>query len=209
MLAIAAGGQQKYISINTDVGLFRNFQPQQQFTTVGNTVILNLHFNPKQSFYIWYSNMLNGKFSNQFLATAKSPIVYPQEIAVTNNAKLKFKQLSIGFKKYLVGDCAIENGWSLYSFAGFGLQMGQISNTQSVPVDTAAYMVPVQNGSAHYKRLTLDLGIGAEVPIGGDLYFYTEARTAVPASDYPSPYFLNNKNAPFTGSMHAGIRILF
>ena len=117
--------------------------------------------------------------------------------------------ISLGWKHYFIGAFDEETGFNLYGYAGFGLMMGKVENIPSYPVDTAAYAIPVINGIGHFKRMTLDLALGIEVPFGGDLYAYFEGRTLVPTTDYPSPYLLVNDNAPFTIAANLGIRILF
>lgn len=87
--------------------------------------------------------------------------------------------------------------------------MGRIVNSHSVVIDSSVYIVPVLSGKANFKRLTLDLGLGLEFPVGGDIYLYFEGRALVPTTDYPSQYLFINKNAPFTAAANAGLRILF
>jgi hypothetical protein len=87
--------------------------------------------------------------------------------------------------------------------------LGRVINTYSVSIDTTLYNVPVRSGKANFKRLTLDLGLGWETPLGGDVYFYTEGRAWIPTTDYPSKYIFVNKNAPFVASLNFGVRILF
>ena len=102
-----------------------------------------------------------------------------------------------------------EKSWNLYGFAGFGLLLGQVENTHSVSIDTAVYAVPVLSGKAQFKRLTMDLGVGWEIPIAGDFYFFTEGKVWIPTTDYPSKYIFVNNNAPLVAMLGLGIRILF
>jgi len=196
-------------SLATDLGLQRNFQKEQQYWAIGHAVNANFHLTSKEGILVSFSYFSNGKFYNAVTATAKDVSTIPPLINYTNNAKMRFRLLSIGYKKYIIGNCETEKGWNLYGAAGFGLLMGRVINTHSVAIDTSIYHVPVRSGEANFKRLTIDLGLGWEKPLGGDFYFYTEARTFIPASDYPSKYIFVNKNAPFTGSLHAGLRIIF
>ena len=122
---------------------------------------------------------------------------------------MRFKQISIGWKKYLVGNCQKEYGWNLYAYAGFGLLLGVVTNTHSVTIDTSVYKVPVRSGKANFKRLTADLGLGWEVPLGADIFFYAEGRVWVPTTDYPSKFIFVNDNAPLVGMLNAGVRVLF
>ena len=200
---------QTRFSIASDFGLQRSFKKGQQYWAGGHTIQAQFHFAPKDGAYIWISYYTNGKFSNNVTATAKSITTSPQQINYVNNAVMRFKQISIGWRKYLKGTFNAEEGWNIYAYAGFGLILGRIENTHSVSIDTVVYYVPVRIGKANFKRLTLDLGLGWEVPLGGDIFFYAEGRAWIPTTDYPSKYIFVNDNAPLVGMINAGIRILF
>lgn len=122
---------------------------------------------------------------------------------------MKLKILSLGWRKYLKGSSDIEKGWNIYGFAGFGLLLGDVDNTHSVFIDSVMYTIPVRSGKASFKRMTFDMGIGWETPIGGDLFFYTEGKVWIPTTGYPSKYILANNNAPFVAMLGAGIRVVF
>jgi len=55
----------------------------------------------------------------------------------------------------------------------------------------------------------LDVALGGEVPIRGDLYLYLEGRSWVLTSQYPTPLLLENKNTPMLFAANFGLRILF
>ena len=103
----------------------------------------------------------------------------------------------------------LKEGYNIYGYAGFGLLLGRMDNSHSVSTDTTLYNVPVLAGKANFKRLTVDLGLGWEIPIGGDFYFYTEGKVWIPTTNYPSKYIFVNSNAPYVAMLGAGIRILF
>ena len=65
------------------------------------------------------------------------------------------------------------------------------------------------DGKANFKRLTVDLGLGWEKPLGADFYFYAEGRVWIPASDYPSKHIFINNNAPVAAMVNIGLRLLF
>jgi len=182
---------------------------EQRYWSIGQTVNFHFHFTPKDGAYAWLSYYSAGKFSNNVPAQAKLPATLPQQVVYRNDAQLRFKQISIGWQRYLKGAYNIEKKWSLYAYAGFGLMLGSVVNSQSALIDTSLYNVPVLGGKANFKRLTLDLGLGVEFPVGGDVFFYFEGRALIPTTDYPSPYLFINNNAPFCGAANAGIRILF
>ena len=196
-------------SIATDFGLQRSFKKEQQYWAVGHTVQAQFHFTPQDAAYLWISYYTEGNFSNRLIATAKSPLVIPQEIHYTNEAAMRFKQFSIGWKKYLRGRFDAETGWNIYAYGGFGLLLGRVINTHQPGIDTMDYHVPVREGKANFKRLTLDVGGGWETPIGADIFLYAEGRAWIPTTDYPSKHIFVNDNAPLTGMFNIGIRILF
>lgn len=201
--------QQVQFSLATDLSGLRSFKKGQQYWAIGQTVHLHFHITPRDGAYAWISYFSNGKFKNEINAIAKSPATTPQQIAYRNEAEMRFKHISLGWRRYLKGTPDAEKTWNLYGSAGFGLMLGRIFNRHSVIIDTSNYVVPVRSGKANFKRLTLDLGLGTETPVGGDIFLYFEGRVLVPATDYPSKYLFINNNAPFTGSANLGVRILF
>jgi hypothetical protein len=201
--------QRPQFSLATDVSLLRSFKKEQRYWAVGQTVHFHFHLTPKDGIYAWIAYYSDGKFRNALTASAKSPATTPSQINYQNRAQLRFKHVSLGWKHYLKGTPSSEKHYNLYGYAGFGLMIGRIINTHSPVIDTAVYIVPVFSGKANFKRLTFDLGLGVEVPVGGDIYLYFEGRALVPTTDYPSKYLFVNKDAPFTGVANLGLRILF
>jgi len=197
------------VSIATDVSLQRNFKKEQQYTSIGQTINAILHLTGKDAVYTNFNYYSNGKFKNDVTATAKSLLTLPQQINYVNSGKMRLKHFSIGYRKYLKGSADAEKDWNVYVNAGLGIIMGRIENTHSVAIDTSLYNLPVYSGKANFKRLTLDLAVGWEIPIGGDFFFYTEGRVWVPTTDYPSNYIFVNENAPFVGMLNLGLRIFF
>jgi hypothetical protein len=204
-----AFSQNLRFSIATDLGIQRSLKKEQQYWSLGHTVNALFNITPKDAIYVWFGYYTNGKFNNQLTATARSPLTNPQQINYTNSALLRSKHFSVGFRKYLVGNCETEKGWNLYASAGFGLLPGRITNTHSAAIDTALYTIPVLSGTANFKRLTADLSLGWEKPIGAEFYLYAEGRTWIPASDYPSKFLFVNDNAPLTAMLNIGLRMLF
>jgi len=201
--------QRAQFSLSTDVSVLRSFKKEQRFWAIGQTITGHFNLTPKDGLYVWFAYYGNGKFSNQLTASAKDTATVPQQVAYTNKAIMRFRHFSTGWKHYLKGGSNIEHGWSLYGYGGFGIFFGEIENTHSVAVDSASYTIPVWQGKGNFKRLTLDLALGYEMPVGGDIFFYIEGRVLVPTTDYPSNYLYINENAPLTGSVNTGMRILF
>jgi hypothetical protein len=209
LLATYGFSQQTQFSLSTDFGLLRSFKKQQQYWAVGQTVTCHFHFTKKSEVYAWITYFSQGKFTNRLTATAKSAATNPQQLSYNNTARLSFRHVSIGWKHYLKGASNSEDEWGLYAYAGLGLMLGKVSNAHSLVIDSADYILPVLPGTGRFKRLTLDLGLGYEVPVGGDVFLYLEGRALVPTTDYPSNYLFINKYAPFTASANVGFRILF
>jgi hypothetical protein len=201
---------QVQFSIGTDLSVLHNFSPKQQFFAIGQTVQGNLHFNKKQSAYAWISYFSPGKFKNDFSSAAISPVTSPALITYRVTGKFRYREISLGWKHYFKGSFDEEKKWNLYGIAGFGLMFSRVENVFSSPVDTTLYhaVYPLQ-GSNSFQRLTIDLGLGAEIPVGGDFYLYGDVRTWVPTTSYPSPYLHKNNNVPLPLVVSAGIRILF
>ncbi len=196
-------------SFGTDLSVQRNFKKEQQFWTVGQSIQLHYHFTKKDGLYIWFVYYSNGNFKNNITATAKDPGTTPSSIDYVNSGNMRTKHFSVGWKKYLKGNYDEEKTWNLYGYAGFGLLLGRVTNTHSVGIDTTLYHVPVRDGKGNFKRLTFDLGLGYEYPIGGDFFIYSEGRMWIPATEYPSKYLFVNDKAPFAGMMSLGLRLVF
>lgn len=203
------GHAQMRFSFATDLSLMRNFSPQQEFWAVGQTVQFNFHFNAKQSAYAWLAYYTNGKFENDFIASAKSSATLPSTIPFTALAYLRNNEVSVGWKHYFKGSYDAETGYNIYSTAGFGLLFGKVENLFSIPIDTSLYTTPTQVGKGKFYRLTIDLGAGVEFPLSGSLILYSDVRTWIPTTDYPSPYLHSNKNVPLPFMISGGMRILF
>jgi hypothetical protein len=205
----AVGNAQPGFSVSTDVAVMRSFKKDQRYFAIGPTTRFQFHLTPKEEVYVWFAYYTNGKYENKLSASAKDLLTIPQQINYTNNGSMRIRHFSLGWKKYLKGNAEIEKGWSLYSYAGLGIMFGSVTNTHSESIDTALYNVPVLGGSAGFKRLTLDLGLGWEQPLAGDFYIYAEGRALLPTTDYPSPYLFVNNKAPLVGALAAGLRIYF
>ena len=208
-MAVVSFSQRAQFSLATDVSILHSFKKEQRYWSIGQTVCFHFHLTPRDGAYAWIAYYSNGKFGNTINATAKSTTTVPQSVSYRNRSELLFKHVSLGWKRYLKGNFDAEKNWNLYTYAGFGLMLGHVVNAHSVNIDTSVYTVPVLSGRANFKRLTLDIGLGAEFPVGADIYLYFEGRALVPTTDYPSQYLFINKHAPFTGAVNAGLRILF
>ena len=198
------------ISVATDASLLRNFNEGQKFWAFGQTVQLNFHPSEKEAIYAWISYYTNGRFKNNFSAVAKDPATIPQQANYTVYTAMRFRQFSVGWKHYFFGSFDSENIWNAYGYAGFGLLLGKADNRYSQSVDTSLYsMESPAAGTGVFKRLTFDLGLGVEAPLGTGVFMYTELRTWIPTTHYPSPYlYKNNDRFPAAGAVNLGLRVV-
>lgn len=201
---------QPVFSIATDATILRSLSPQQHFFAVGQTVTGNIHFTKKETLYAWVAYYTNGKFKNSATAIANSITTNPQTIHYTVYSKLRYRQISVGWKHYFRGSYNEEMNWNLYGLAGFGLLLGSAENTYNTFIDTLQYTTLLHPlpGAGSFKRLTFDIGVGNEIPLSTSIYLYTELRSWLPASDYPSPYLINNSKVPLSLILCGGLRVL-
>jgi len=198
-------------SLATDLSLLHNFDGKQKFTVIGQSVLPQLHFDKKSTLYAWFTYHANGKYKNTLVATAKSPGIQPQSISFTNQSQMRLRQFSVGVKRYFVGSFESLENFNLYAAGGFGLILGNASNTFSRFIDTSLYTIQnnVINGSGDFKRLTFDITGGIEFPVAYEMFVYSEIRMYIPTTNYPNSYLLKNSNAPFLAGINLGIRVLF
>lgn len=200
----------QHTSIATDVSVLRSFTKGSAFWAIGQTVQAHCHFTEKASGYASVCYYTNGNFRNQLSAVAKDSSVSPQQLAYTSGTALRFRQFSLGFRHYFKGTYNSEATWSLYGLAGFGLLLVRATNEYNIAVNAAQYNIP-QNavaGAKNIVRLTADVGLGIETLLGGGIYLYSDLRTWIQASRFPSPYLYNNA-LPRVVILSGGIRILF
>ena len=200
---------QTFLSLATDVGVLHSFKKGQRFFTFGHTIQAQVHFTKKDALYFWLSYYIDGKFENKLEAFAKAPATVPQQIKFTNNAAMRLRQFSVGWKRYLKGSYDNEKTYNYYGYAGWGILFGKMINEFKPAIDTALYVVPISDGEGSFKRLTIDLGLGMETHLGNAWYLYGEGRVWLTTSDFPSKYLYVNNDAPIMGMLNVGLRILF
>ncbi len=209
MISSMAGSQQLKFSIGSDASFLRNLSPKQKFWAVGQTLQVNFHFSGDESAYAWLNYYTEGKYKNNFTASAKSILTTPQQIAYTASGQLRFRQISLGWKHYFKGAYNEIKGVNIYGTAGFGLLFARVQNSFSPSVNTVFYATPTKAGVGTLKKLTFDLGLGSEMLLGGNIYAYADVRTWLPASSNESAYLHHQRNLPLPIMLCAGLRILF
>jgi hypothetical protein len=199
---------QENFSAATGVSLLHNFSPQQSFNAIGHTIRVNAHFTPTQSAYAWIEYYTEGKFTNNFTATAKSPLAMPRQQRLAATGRIGYRHFSLGWKHYFNGGYSNDNRVNVYGLAGFGFLFATISNAFSTDVDTTQYSLATASGSGSLHRLTFDIGIGGERSLSGNLFLFADVRSWLPASSHPSPYLHNQRNVPLPVMLSAGVRVL-
>jgi hypothetical protein len=206
---MVADGQQPRFSFSIDAGVMRSLKKEQRFWAPGQTITSHFHLTPKNGIYVFFNYHINGRFHNQLTATAKSPATNPQRLNYGISATMILTHISAGWKRYLFGTFDRDTKGNFYGYGGLGLMMGKLDNKSSVLQDTAIYEYPVTGGKGRFKRLTIDVGLGYERPIGGDLFLYVEGRSHIPITNYPTSYLLVNGYVPLNVSAFVGLRMLF
>lgn len=209
LLITITSSSQVPLSFSADLGVLHNFKKQQRYWAVGSHLQLCFHVTPRDGVYGRFGLYTNGRFVNRLQAIAKSPTTLPQQVNYNDTSGMRMQHISIGWKKFLKGLPTDEKGWNLYTSAGFGLMLGQVNNTSRARPDSLFYDLPIRGGEGSFKRLTLDLGLGVDFPLSGDVYAFGEGRLLIPTTDYPSKYIFINEKAPLISWLGAGIRILF
>jgi hypothetical protein len=203
------GSTQNLLSVSSDFSVQHNFRKTQNYWSLGPCFNAIWHLDRENGITVSYGFTTNGKFRNQLSAYAKQPTTIPQQVNYKSTSNLHVDQFSIGWRKYLKGHASIDEGWNLYSNIGFGLLSAEINNSAEPIPDTLLYNLPVTTGEGQFKRLTIDVALGFEVVVAGDIYAYSELKSWIPTSSYPSKYLLANNDAPLIGMLSVGLRVLF
>jgi hypothetical protein len=200
---------QPSFSLATSVSGLQNFTPKQKFFVVGQKIQGDVHFSGKESGYASLEYYTEGKFKNNFSASAKSSLLSPQRLPFTATGRISVRQFSLGWKHYFKGGFSEQAGTTFYGLAGFGYLFASIRNSASPSFDTGSYTSPIIMGQGKVKRLTFDAGIGAETRLGGGVYAFADVRSWLPLSYTPSRYLHSSNRMPLTLMAGAGIRFLF
>lgn len=206
---MVANCQQPRFSFSIDGGVMRSLKKEQRFWAPGQTITSHFHLSPKNGIYVFFNYHINGRYHNKLTAVAKSPVTTPQQLNYGISAKMILTHISAGWKRYFSGSFDRDTKGNVYGYGGLGLMMGEVNNKSSVIQDTAIYEYAVTGGKGQFTRLTIDVGVGYERHIGGDLFLYGEARSHIPITNYPTPYLLVNGYVPLNISAFVGIRMLF
>lgn len=211
LLAVLTATAQLRFNLSCDISPLRNFSPKQKFWALGQGVRGDFFVLPGDGFFAGVRYFTPGRFRNDFTATAKQPSTQPQIINYTVKGTWNLRQISLGWQHFFSGTYDREEGWGFYSTVGFGFLFAKAQNEYLTNIDTTLYQLPPrpQPGAGRFNRLTLDLGLGAEYPLGANFFLYGEAQTWLQMSSYPSPLLHSNKNVPLPLMFNGGIRILF
>lgn len=187
----------------------RHFTNKEKFWAIGQQVRGDFQVTPKETGYASLEYYTAGKFKNNFSAMADSTVVNPSSLPFTATGRLKFREISLGWRHYFKGDFTNTESINLYGEAGFGYLFAKITNSAFPVFDTALYHSPVAFGAGRVRRLSFDAGIGGEKHLGAHVFLFATLRTWLPASYQPSPYLHNNDRVPLALMAGFGLRILF
>jgi len=208
--ALSVRAQYSGFSVASDLNLLQSFQKNQRFYTLGDCIKFTANLTPKDGVYAWLSFYGSKDVYVNTEAIAKDPATIPADLPFKLRSSIRLHNVSLGWNHYFIRTIRDDDpDFGLYGMAGFGLTFGAVNNHFSENIDTASYQTPVKAGKSGFKRLTFDLGLGAEKNIGSEVFLFVETRCYVPASSYENPYLFVNKNAPLTGTLHVGLRVLF
>ena len=104
-------------SIATDLSLLRSISKGSGFWAVGQNVRVDYHITEKWSAFTLVNYYTNGKFTNAATAEAKSLLTTPATIAYSATTKVRYRQVSVGLKRYFKGQFDTEDGYSIYCLA--------------------------------------------------------------------------------------------
>ena|GEM_PF-299334 len=211
LLAAGAAQAQPRFSISSDVSVLRNLSPSQKFWALGQSVIAQVHFTDRETGIATIRYYTNGNFRNNFTASARSPLTLPATRSYGVAGIWRMKEIVLGWKHFFKGGAFAETSWNLYGVAGFGLIFTNAENGLTTSIDTSLYKIQdaPRLGIGNWKRLSIDLGLGGEYPLGGNFFLYAEAQTWIHTSAYPSPWLHRNERVPLPVTLDAGLRILF
>ena len=206
LLSLSVAAQMDF-GLATGLTGLRNFSPQQKFWAIGQTIQTNFHFAPRQALYASLDYYTDGKYQNNFTASAKSSATQPEQIAYAASGELIYRQISLGVRHYFKGTYNAEKSYNIYGLAGFGFLFSKVRNTNSPFIDTTLYHLKVITGEVSLKKLTFDISFCLEVPIGGNFFVFADGRGWLPASSGTSPYLHNQKNVPLSVILSLGLRM--
>lgn len=211
LCGVGSKAQQLRFSVASDISVLRNFSPSQRFWALGQTVQTQLHVDKHETLFGNIRYYSPGNFKNTFTATAASPLTVPATKNYRVSGSWNLKEIVLGWKHYFKGSFDAETSWNLYGFGGFGLIFTSVENGLATSIDTTVYKLQAapEIGSGHWKRLSIDLGMGGEYPMGGNFFLYSEVQTWIHTSAYPSPFLHRNERVPFPVTLDIGLRILF
>jgi hypothetical protein len=202
---------QPSFSVATDLSLLQHLGPSTSFFTAGQGVQGIFHLRAKQSAYLRLNYYLQKSFTNTLTATARSAGTMPAEAPYNVRGSWRFTQLAAGVRHYFMGNHSQEYSINAYGLAGIGVLFVRAENTFTTALDTALYQrrpAPAA-GAQSFQRMIVDLGAGAELPLGAGYFIYGELRTWIPVSSYPSSVVHQPSGIQVPVSLNLGLRIHF
>lgn len=200
---------QSQLSIGTDLSLARQMRTEENFWSPVQTIRISYPFSNKISAYASLGYANGHETRHPAATTAFYDSVSPRTIRYTAITTWRTRHGSLGLKYYILGSHAAEAGSNIYLLAGVGGMSVKTSTKYSVSVDTSNYMpiIPYQGEGAE-TTWSYEAGAGYERPLGGNFFWYLEAKTWQPQGTIKSPYLLGEDKSRVL-MFGAGLRILF
>lgn len=205
-ISLAAKAQ---LSVATDLSLARQERIAKTFWSPVQTIKVSYPLSNKLSLYggIGYAN--GNESRHPGATTAFYDTISPREIRYTAFTTWRTRHGAAGLKVYLMGSHKAEAGSNIYLLAGVGGMSVKVSTKYSARIDTSNYrpMIPYEGESAE-TVLSYEAGLGFEQPLGGNFFWYLEAKTWQPQKNISSPYLIREDRSKVM-MIGAGMRILF
>lgn len=200
---------QAQISVASDANLIGQFGGMKSYWGLAQDVKVSYPLGPKTSAYVSVGYAIPNKLKETFRAGAFSPTAEPPVIRYQATTNRQLRQAHFGIIQYLSGSHKAESGTNIYFMAGAGVMSVKLSTSYTANVDTAEYeSFRPYAGEGSAESFSIHTGLGVEQPLGGNFFWYAEAKGWIPVTSFSSPYLKEPEKTPAI-LIGAGIRVLF
>ena len=197
------------LSVASDASVIGQFGGIKTYWGLAQDVKVSYPIGPKTSAYLSVGYAIPNKLKEAFSTQAYSPLTTPQVIRYQANTNRQLRQAQIGIMQYLAGSHKAESGTNVYLLAGVGIMSVKASTSYSVDVDTAEYpQIRPYAGEGSAESFSVNAGLGIEQPLGGNFFWYAEAKGWLPTKSLSSPFLKEAEKTPAV-LVGVGIRVLF
>jgi hypothetical protein len=209
LTALSLFSAKAQFSIGSDLSIVRQIGESKSFWGLAQSVQPSYGLTKKFLFYATLGYTSADKTTNRFTTNALADTITPKKINYSANTEWRTRQFATGIKYYFKGSYDNEEGLNVYGMAGIGVMSIKLTTDYTAGIDTSNYQsFPPYPGEGTVNKLSFDSGLGIEGPLGGNFFWYTEAKAWIPTDKVTSPYLLgSNKVMPIM--VGAGLRVLF